>query len=91
MTTKGVFTSLSALVASLALAAPAFAQSSTDDMYQEFRNHTFTHDPSSSVAAASSSASSSLPFTGFELAVLILAGLVVIATGLLLRRAARSD
>jgi hypothetical protein len=72
-------TSLFALLATLVLAAPAVAQTPTDDMYKEFSPRTAIHDPSSS-----------LPFSGLELSLLILAGVIVLATGLLLRRASRS-
>ena len=81
-------TCLFALLATLVLAVPAVAQTPTDDMYKGFDPHTVTHDPSSSITSASSS---SLPFSGLELTLLIAAGLIVLATGLLLRRASRSD
>lgn len=81
MTSKGLLTAVLALAGSLLLAVSALAQTPTNDIYSPIRHRTITHDPSAA----------SLPFTGFELVVLIVAALIVIATGLLLRRASRSN
>ena len=101
MTSKSLPTCFVALFAALVFAAPALALTPTNDVYSGFRAHriTVTQDnPTSTITRQSASSSpssvtssSTLPFTGFEVGVLVLAGLVVIGTGLLLRRASRSD
>ena len=78
-----VFSAFTALL--LAIPAAALAATPTDDVYDPVDART--------QAAASSSAhtSSGLPFTGLDIAIVVIAGLAILATGLLIRRATRPD
>jgi hypothetical protein len=78
----------SAAVLLVLTAASALAATPTDDVYAPVDHRTAT---ATATASGASGDPSSLPFTGFELAALIVAGLIVLATGLLVRRASRSD
>ena len=83
--------SLLTFVMTAMLAVPALAQTPTDDVYSGFRDEVVSHGSTTATAAtAGSSGGSSLPFTGFEVVLVVLAGMVLIATGLLVRRASRS-
>ena len=81
-------------LASLALSAPAFGQSATEDAYtgaagaQQFSGD--ANEPAVT-GTVSDSDSGTLPFTGLELALMGAAGLALVGTGLAVRRAARSD
>lgn len=83
--------SLFALLTAAVLAVPALAQTPTDDVYSGFRDEVVSNGTGTASAAGSAAGSgSSIPFTGFEVVLVVLAGLIVIATGLLVRRASRS-
>lgn len=81
---------------SLAIASPAFGQSATEDAYggtvgsQQFNGG--DGDGSSPVLVAETSpstdSSGSLPFTGLDLGWILVAGVVLIGTGLVVRRTA---
>jgi hypothetical protein len=77
----GIFTALA-----LALPAGALALTSTNDVY----------DPVDARVQQASSAGGgggggALPFSGLDIAIVVLAGLAILATGLLIRRASRTD
>jgi hypothetical protein len=81
---RSLSTLFSTIAVFLLAAVPALAATPTDDVYAPT-------DAKIQASSAGAGDPSSLPFTGFELALLIVAGLIVLATGLLVRRASRSD
>lgn len=89
------------LAGSLALSAPALAQSSpTQDTYGGVIAEVVTPSkpkpaqkvvPTQSATAQPAPAQSALPFTGFEATLVLLAGAALLGTGLVLRRVTRND
>ncbi len=79
---------------SLALSAPAFGASATEEAYggaagtQQFSGD--ANDPSAAVTGSVSD-SGTLPFTGLELALMAAAGIALVGTGIVVRRASRTN
>ncbi|HEX6752914.1 MAG TPA: hypothetical protein VF093_04940 [Solirubrobacterales bacterium] len=79
---------------SLALSAPAFGASATEDAYggaagtQQFSGD--GNEPSAAVTGSVSD-SGTLPFTGLELALMAAAGIGLVGTGIVVRRASRTN
>jgi hypothetical protein len=81
---------------SLALAAPAFGQSATEDAYggiagvQEFSGGGGGGGSHAVLASeTTSSGSGTLPFTGLDIGLIALAGVALVGTGLVIRRTNR--
>jgi len=87
---------LAVALLSLALSAPAYGQSATEDAYsgaagaQQFSGDNDGNGTSGTVTGAVSE-SGTLPFTGLQLALMGAAALALIGTGIVVRRASRSD
>jgi hypothetical protein len=77
------------IAALLALPAYAVAETPTDDLY----SHADTRDSASlsSSATTRDPGSSGLAFTGLDVGLVVLAGAVILGTGLAIRRATRTD
>lgn len=81
---------------SLALSAPAFGASATEDAYggaagtQQFSGEGNGNEPSAAVTGTVSD-SGTLPFTGLELALMAAAGIGLVGTGIVVRRASRTN
>ena len=82
---------------SLALSAPAFgANSATEEAYggaagtQQFSGDGDGNEPSAAVTGSVSD-SGTLPFTGLELALMAAAGIGLVGTGIVVRRASRTN
>lgn len=79
---------------SLAMSAPAFGASATEEAYggpagtQQFSGD--ANDPSAAVTGTVSD-SGTLPFTGLELALMAAAGIALVGTGVVVRRASRTN
>jgi hypothetical protein len=79
-------------LASLALSAPAFGANATEDAYSGAAGaQQFSGDSSNPAVTGTVSDSGTLPFTGLELALMAAAGLGLVGTGIVVRRASRSD
>lgn len=82
----GIFTALF-----LALPAVAGAQTPTNDVYdpEDVRQVVSSAGSAATKSASSSSSSSGLAFTGLDVWLVVLAGIVILLTGLAIRRATR--
>jgi hypothetical protein len=77
---------------SLALSAPAYGQSATEDAYSGAAGaQQFSGDGTGTSGTGTVSDSGTLPFTGLELALMAAAALGLLGTGIVVRRASRSD
>jgi hypothetical protein len=74
------------LAVTLLVAAPAYAQNPTQDAYSITAAKV-----QEQVSSTGSSDSGSLPFTGLQLTVVLAAGIVLLGTGLVVRRMSRSQ
>jgi hypothetical protein len=74
-----------AIAALLALPAAAMAETATDDLYK----HADTREQVS--ASSTEPGSGGLAFTGLDVGLVVLAGVVVLGSGLAIRRAVRED
>jgi hypothetical protein len=99
MTIKRVFISLSVLVLLFAVPAAAGASSSAQSGYEESAPLSAVSEAGDSgpgqatspaPTAAESGSSSVLPFTGLQLAIVLLLGLGLLGVGILVRRASHS-
>ncbi len=82
---------LAVVFASLALTAPAFAQTATEDAYDSVVGaQEFGGGGGSDNAAQAADSSGSLPFTGLELGVIALMGAGLLGTGVAIRRVSRT-
>lgn len=76
---------LAVALMSLAFTASAFGQSATEDAYGGIAG-TQSFNGGESVLAAESSSGSSLPFTGLDVGLIVLAGIALVGTGVAVRR-----
>jgi hypothetical protein len=75
------------LAVTLLVAAPAYAQNPTQDAY----SITAAKVQEQVSSTGSGESSGSLPFTGLQLTVVLAAGIVLLGTGLVVRRMSRSQ
>ena len=73
----------------LALASPALAQSPTQDAYGGTLGEQVGGGGSAPTSAPAQDTSGSLPFTGFEVGIIVLAGIALAGAGYTLRRTTR--
>lgn len=83
---------LAVALMSLAFVSSAFGQSATESAYSGTAGVQQFGGPSNGqLASASTDEGSSLPFTGLDLGLIALAGVALVGTGLLVRRASRPN
>jgi hypothetical protein len=85
---RKITTFLAVALASLAVAAPAFAQSATEDAYRGVAA-TQQFDNGGDGDGGTTTSSDSLPFTGLELGLIALVGAGLLGAGFAIRRASR--
>jgi hypothetical protein len=78
----------------LACASVAAAQTPSEDTYGGLANQqqgAVSPDTNSAAGTTQTASSGTLPFTGFELGIALVAGVALVGTGLVLRRASRGS
>jgi hypothetical protein len=86
---RKITTFLAVALASLAVAAPAFAQSATEDAYRGVAATQQFDNGGTGGTGATTTSSDSLPFTGLELGLIALVGAGLLGAGFAIRRVSR--